>query len=235
MMIMCSDVLRVGLVTKHIPLSEISRSITREKLLKDLDALHGSLVEDFGIVAPRIAVLALNPHAGDGGLLGAEEEQILRPAIVEAFGKGILAFGPFPADGFFASGAYTKYDGVLAMYNDRGLTPRGGAPARPRHGLRHRGAGQGRSAVDAQRRLCGHRHRDAAPGLGRLVGESAPARRTGEEPPRHVRKGSAADGERGVAWGGRQSARRRGPDSRGRGESSRTTDGTARNEGRGRG
>ena len=123
MMIMCSDVLRVGLVTKHIPLSEISRSITREKLLKDLDALHGSLVEDFGIVAPRIAVLALNPHAGDGGLLGAEEEQILRPAIVEAFGKGILAFGPFPADGFFASGAYTKYDGVLAMYHDQGLAP----------------------------------------------------------------------------------------------------------------
>ena len=123
MMIMCSDVLRVGLVTKHIPLSEISRSITREKLLKDLDALHGSLVGDFGIVAPRIAVLALNPHAGDGGLLGAEDEQILRPAIVDAFGKGILAFGPFPADGFFASGAYTKYDGVLAMYHDQGLTP----------------------------------------------------------------------------------------------------------------
>lgn len=123
MMIMCSDVLRVGLVTKHIPVSEIARSITRERIVKDLHTLRRSLVEDFGIVEPRIAVMALNPHAGDGGLLGREEQEIIRPAIVEAFDKGVLAFGPFAADGLFAGGGYAKYDGILAMYHDQGLAP----------------------------------------------------------------------------------------------------------------
>jgi len=123
MMILCSDLLRVGLVTKHIPVAEVSRSLSQEKIVGDLRTLHRSLVEDFGIVAPRIAILALNPHAGEGGLLGREEEEIIRPAVAEAFGSGILAFGPFPADGLFASGAYTKYDGILAMYHDQGLTP----------------------------------------------------------------------------------------------------------------
>ena len=86
-------------------------------------ALRSSLKADFGIVEPRIAVLALNPHAGDGGLLGSEEEHIIRPAVNEAYEKGILAFGPFAADGFFASGHYRDYDAVLAMYHDQGLTP----------------------------------------------------------------------------------------------------------------
>ena len=123
MMIMCSDLLRVGLVTKHIPVSEIARSITKERIVKDLHTLRRSLVEDFGIVEPRIAVMALNPHAGDGGLLGREEQEIIKPAIVEAFGKGVLAFGPFAADGLFAGGGYAKYDGILAMYHDQGLAP----------------------------------------------------------------------------------------------------------------
>ena len=123
MMIMCSEVLRVGLVTKHIPVSEIARSITREKIVRDLHTLRRSLVEDFGIVEPRIAVMALNPHAGDGGLLGREEQEIIRPAIVEAFEKGVLAFGPFAADGLFAGGGYARYDGILAMYHDQGLAP----------------------------------------------------------------------------------------------------------------
>lgn len=123
MMIMCSDLLRVGLVTKHIPVSEIARSITRERIVKDLHTLRRSLVEDFGIVEPRIAVMALNPHAGDGGLLGREEQEIIKPAIVEAFGEGVLAFGPFAADGLFAGGGYAKYDGILAMYHDQGLAP----------------------------------------------------------------------------------------------------------------
>lgn len=123
MMIMCSDVLRVGLVTKHIPVSEIARSITKERIVKDLHTLRRSLIEDFGIVEPRIAVMALNPHAGDGGLLGREEQEIIKPAIVEAFGKGVLAFGPFAADGLFAGGGYAKYDGILAMYHDQGLAP----------------------------------------------------------------------------------------------------------------
>ena len=123
MMILCSDVLRVGLVTKHIPVSEIARNITKERIVRDLGTLRRALIEDFGIVEPRIAVMALNPHAGDGGLLGREEQEIIRPAIVEAFGKGVLAFGPFAADGLFAGGGYAKYDGILAMYHDQGLAP----------------------------------------------------------------------------------------------------------------
>ncbi|HBX90704.1 4-hydroxythreonine-4-phosphate dehydrogenase PdxA [Alistipes sp.] len=123
MMILASDRLRVGLVTKHIPVSEIARSITREKIVADLHALRRTLREDFGVVEPRIAVLALNPHAGDGGLLGHEEEEVIRPAIVEAYRAGVLAFGPFAADGLFAGGGYAKYDGILAMYHDQGLAP----------------------------------------------------------------------------------------------------------------
>lgn len=123
MMILCSDVLRVGLVTKHIPVSEIARNITKERIVRDLGTLRRALIEDFGIVEPRIAIMALNPHAGDGGLLGREEQEIIRPAIVEAFSKGVLAFGPFAADGLFAGGGYAKYDGILAMYHDQGLAP----------------------------------------------------------------------------------------------------------------
>ena len=123
MMILCSDVLRVGLVTKHIPVSEIARNITKERIVRDLGTLRRALIEDFGIVEPRIAVMALNPHAGDGGLLGHEEQEIIRPAIVEAFRQGVLAFGPFAADGLFAGGGYAKYDGILAMYHDQGLAP----------------------------------------------------------------------------------------------------------------
>ena len=123
MMIMCSDSLRVGLATKHIPVSEIARNITKERIVRDLDTLRRALIEDFGIVEPRIAVMALNPHAGDGGLLGCEEQEIIRPAVVEAFNQGVLAFGPFAADGLFAGGGYAKYDGILAMYHDQGLAP----------------------------------------------------------------------------------------------------------------
>ncbi|MBP3481818.1 MAG: 4-hydroxythreonine-4-phosphate dehydrogenase PdxA [Alistipes sp.] len=123
MMIMCSDRLRVGLVTIHIPVADVSRSITEEKIVARLAQLRETLRQDFGIVEPRIAVLALNPHAGDGGLLGKEEQEIIKPAIVKAYENGVLAFGPFPADGLFANGGYAKYDAVLAMYHDQGLTP----------------------------------------------------------------------------------------------------------------
>lgn len=123
MMIMCSDVLRVGLVTIHVPVSEISRDLSEEKIVRSLTILRESLIRDFGIVEPRIAVLGLNPHAGDGGLLGSEEAEIIRPAIQEAARQGILAFGPFAADGLFAGGGYTKYDAILAMYHDQGLAP----------------------------------------------------------------------------------------------------------------
>ena len=123
MMIMCSDRLRVGLVTIHIPVAEVSRNISKEKIMQSLTTIRQTLKADFGIVEPRIAVLALNPHAGEGGMLGSEEQEIIKPAIEESFEQGVLAFGPFPADGLFASGAYAKYDAVLAMYHDQGLTP----------------------------------------------------------------------------------------------------------------
>ncbi len=165
MMIMCSDVLRVGLVTKHIPVSQIAASITREKILRNLETLKQTLIADFGIVAPRIAVMALNPHAGDGGLLGREEEEVIKPAIVEAFEQGILAFGPFAADGLFAGGGYTKYDGILAMYHDQGLAPfkslspdgvnftAGLAEVRtsPDHGVAYDIAGEGRADEQSMR------------------------------------------------------------------------------------
>ena len=123
MMIMCSDLLRVGLVTIHVPVADVSRAITEEKIVRSLSILRRSLVCDFGIVEPRIAVLALNPHAGDGGLLGREEQETIRPAIRTAAEQGILAFGPFAADGLFAGGGYARYDAVLAMYHDQGLAP----------------------------------------------------------------------------------------------------------------
>ncbi len=123
MMIMCSDILRVGLVTIHIPLAEVSGSISKELIVGSLKRLRETLRSDFGIVEPRIAVLALNPHSGDGGLLGTEEQEIIRPAIQEAFAQKILAFGPFAADGLFASGGFARYDAVLAMYHDQGLAP----------------------------------------------------------------------------------------------------------------
>ncbi|MDR2936443.1 MAG: 4-hydroxythreonine-4-phosphate dehydrogenase PdxA [Rikenellaceae bacterium] len=123
LMMMVSDTMRVGLVTIHLPLAEVAGQITTEMILRKLRALKRSLVRDFGIVEPRIAVLALNPHAGDEGLLGKEEIDIIRPALVSAADERILAFGPFAADGFFGSGGYTKYDAVLAMYHDQGLAP----------------------------------------------------------------------------------------------------------------
>jgi len=123
LMFMVSDTLKVGLVTEHLPIKQVASSITREKIEVKLKLMEQSLRKDFGINKPRIAVLGLNPHAGDGGLVGQEEEQIIKPLIADLRNKGKLVFGPFPADGFFASGQYSKYDGVLAMYHDQGLAP----------------------------------------------------------------------------------------------------------------
>jgi len=123
LMMMVSDLMRVGLVTIHLPLAEVAPHITTQAILDKLRALKRSLVRDFGIREPRIAVLGLNPHAGDAGLLGNEEQEIIKPAIVSATDENILAFGPFAADGFFGSGGYKNYDAVLAMYHDQGLAP----------------------------------------------------------------------------------------------------------------
>lgn len=122
-MIMCSDLLRVALMTVHIPVEQVAQSLSKEKIVESLKALRLTLKRDFGVVEPRIAVLALNPHAGDGGLLGSQEDTIIKPAVAEACEAGVLAFGPLAADGLFASGAYRKYDAVLAMYHDQGLAP----------------------------------------------------------------------------------------------------------------
>ncbi len=123
LMLMISGKLRVGVVTGHIPIREIASTITKELILSKIHILHKSLTEDFGIAKPKIAVLGLNPHAGDNGLIGSEEQEIIIPAIKQAQNENILALGPFPADGFFGSRDYTKFDAILAMYHDQGLSP----------------------------------------------------------------------------------------------------------------
>ena len=120
-MLLVNDDLRVGLVTNHLPLSKVAENITRERILQKIKILNDTLKIDFFIEKPTIAVLGLNPHAGDEGALGHEEETIIRPAIEQAKESGILAFGPFPADGFFGSGQHVKYNAILAMYHDQGL------------------------------------------------------------------------------------------------------------------
>jgi 4-hydroxythreonine-4-phosphate dehydrogenase len=122
-MLMLNDGFRVGLVTNHLPLSKVVENITKERIGKKLAILNEALKIDFGIERPTIAVLGLNPHAGDEGALGEEELTIIRPAIEAAKEKGIFAMGPFPADGFFGSGQHKKYDAILAMYHDQGLIP----------------------------------------------------------------------------------------------------------------
>jgi len=123
LMFLVSDTLRVGVVTGHIPVSQIPQAITTEKILSKLKLMDASLKKDFWIRKPKIAVLGLNPHAGDNGLIGDEEQTIIQPAIDEARASGILALGPYPADGFFANATYHQFDAVLAMYHDQGLIP----------------------------------------------------------------------------------------------------------------
>jgi 4-hydroxythreonine-4-phosphate dehydrogenase len=123
LMILMKDNLRVALVTGHIPISQIPSKITRDDIVTKLRIFNHSLKQDFGIVRPRIAVLSLNPHAGDSGLLGTEEQEVIIPAMQEAEKKGVMSFGPYAADGFFGSQMYEKFDGVLAMYHDQGLAP----------------------------------------------------------------------------------------------------------------
>lgn len=124
LMILFNDHIKVALVTTHLPVSKISGAITKESIIDKLELFNSSLRKDFAIEYPRIAVLSLNPHSGDHGLLGSEENDIITPAIDEAYNdKKICCFGPYSADGFFGNGNYTKFDGVLAMYHDQGLAP----------------------------------------------------------------------------------------------------------------
>lgn len=123
LMILLKGDFRVALVTGHVPVRDIPGMLTKELIMEKMKIFHQSLKKDFGIDNPRIAVFSLNPHAGDHGLLGTEEEEIIIPAMKEMIAKGVQCFGPYPADGFMGSGNYTHFDGILAMYHDQGLAP----------------------------------------------------------------------------------------------------------------
>jgi 4-hydroxythreonine-4-phosphate dehydrogenase len=123
LMLMVQDNLRVGLLTDHIPLNEVASHLTEELIFKKIETVKQSLIQDFSINKPKIAVLGLNPHCGDGGVIGTEDEVILKPALKKLFEKGTLVFGPFAADGFFGSNQYEKYDAIIATYHDQGLIP----------------------------------------------------------------------------------------------------------------
>ncbi|MCD7817414.1 MAG: 4-hydroxythreonine-4-phosphate dehydrogenase PdxA [Bacteroides sp.] len=166
LMILLKNDFRVALVTGHIPVSEISRTLTKELIMEKMAIFHRSLKQDFGIDSPRIAVLSLNPHAGDEGLIGTEEQTVIIPAMQEMMAKGVLCFGPYPADGFMGSGNYAHFDGILAMYHDQGLAPfkalamdegvnfTAGLPivrTSPAHGTAYDIAGQGIASEDSFR------------------------------------------------------------------------------------
>lgn len=123
LMLMVQGNLRIGLMTDHIPVNEVAKHLTEKLIVLKIETIKLSLTQDFGINKPKIAVLALNPHAGDNGVIGKEDDEILKPTIKKLFEKGTLVFGPFPADGFFGSSQYEKYDAVIATYHDQGLIP----------------------------------------------------------------------------------------------------------------
>ena len=166
LMILLKDDFRVALVTGHVPVSEISKDLTQELIMEKMTIFHRSLKQDFGIDNPRIAVFSLNPHAGDCGLIGSEEQTVIIPAMEEMIKRGVQCFGPYPADGFMGSGNYRYFDGILAMYHDQGLAPfkalamdegvnfTAGLPivrTSPAHGTAYDIAGQGVASEDSFR------------------------------------------------------------------------------------
>jgi len=181
-MLMVADNMRIGLVTEHLPLKDVAAAITKEAIVSKIRIIHSSLQKDFGVDKPKIAVLGINPHAGDEGLIGNEEQNIIAPAVKEAKQHNLLVFGPYSADAFFARGQYEKFDAVLAMYHDQGLIPfktlangegvnyTAGIPAvrtSPDHGTAFDIAGKGQSdahslgtapfeAIDIMRRRFGY-------------------------------------------------------------------------------
>ena len=123
LMILMTDKLRIGLITGHIPVSEISKTITPELIKQKVEILHKTLIQDFAISKPKIAILGLNPHCGDHGVIGKEDDEIIRPTIAEIQEEGKLVYGPYAADSFFGSENYKNFDAILAMYHDQGLAP----------------------------------------------------------------------------------------------------------------
>ena len=167
LMVLCNDNMRVALATTHMPIAKVPEAITKELLTERIATFNASLRRDFGIPSPRIAVLSLNPHAGEDGLLGSEEQDIIIPAIEEMKAKKILVFGPYAADGFFGAGRFVKFDGILAMYHDQGLAPfktiamedginfTAGLPfvrTSPDHGTGYDIAGTGEASPESMRR-----------------------------------------------------------------------------------
>ncbi len=164
LMLMVSDHLKVALVTGHVPVQQVAGNLSSQRISSVITRLQDTLIQDFAIPKPKIAVLGLNPHAGDQGLLGKEEQEIIAPAIDDARKKGVLAFGPFPADGFFGNGSFRRFDAVVAMYHDQGLIPfkalvmdeginfTAGLPivrTSPDHGTGYDIAGQGKARPDS--------------------------------------------------------------------------------------
>lgn len=123
LMLMVQDNLRVGLLTDHIPVNEVASHITEKLIIQKIETINKSLKQDFGITKPKIALLGLNPHSGDNGVIGKEDDEIIKPTIKKLFEKGTLVFGPYSADGFFGSNQYDKFDAVIACYHDQGLIP----------------------------------------------------------------------------------------------------------------
>jgi 4-hydroxythreonine-4-phosphate dehydrogenase len=123
LMLMVNDNLRVGLLTDHVPVNEIAKHLTPALMIQKIETIKNSLIQDFGIRRPKIAVLGFNPHGGDNGVIGKEELEIMKPTIKSIYEKGTMVFGPFPADGFFGSNQYESYDAVVAVYHDQGLIP----------------------------------------------------------------------------------------------------------------
>ena len=123
LMFMVQDNLRVGLLTDHIPVNDVASHLTEDLIKQKIETIKQSLIQDFSINKPKIAVLGLNPHAGDGGVIGKEDDTILKPVIKKLFEKGTMVFGPYPADGFFGNSQYEKFDAVIATYHDQGLIP----------------------------------------------------------------------------------------------------------------
>lgn len=123
LMILCNENIRVGLITGHIPIAEVASKLSKEAIVSKAQIFIKSLIQDFGIRKPKIAILGLNPHAGDNGLIGKEEQEIIIPAIESLKNQNHIVYGPYGADGFFGSGAYAQFDGILAMYHDQGLIP----------------------------------------------------------------------------------------------------------------
>ncbi len=166
LMLMLSEQIKIGVLTGHVPLSEVSKYVTVENIIVKLKIIEESLRIDFGVRKPRIAVFGLNPHAGDNGVIGMEEKNIIIPALEEANKMGIIALGPYPADGFFGSASFRNFDAVLAMYHDQGLAPfkaqtfdtgvnyTAGLPivrTSPAHGTAYKIAGKNEASADSFR------------------------------------------------------------------------------------